>query len=841
MATNSFKRWLLISFGAALLLVAALSALAWALVDAELIRAEMSAALGREVRFSEISPDLFAIKIDRLIVGDTVGFDPDPLLECESISLRYSIFSVLTGKLLIHLVALEKPVIRIEVDTAGRSNVADLLAPRPEGSLFDLENLEVRQGRVGLNGLAAPLAIDGLDLAISNLSSAPYVVRSSFAFLAAPVTLIGTVDPATLATRMRVTTSGFPLDSAPVPASIMNPADLTLELDAEIEYMGDSGAFEGKGRIPGLASIAGKIAAAWPDPSAPTGRGELSITANADGLRRIAPLRAKLDELQAAGDLRVTVRIDGPLDALPSSIEGELLGFSVKPPGFASRLENLRGGFALSPSRLVLKGMNLEAAGSPLTVSGSIGLAKTELDLAVASPRADLKALAGLIEPSPLPAGLALAGPARLDLKLKGTPPNVDATGTVELLGARLNLADPKTELTAINGAVMLAGNEIRLQNLSCRLGGSSLAASGTIDRAKETLDVTLKADRMTLADLPVALGSDRLKLDGTASFDGRISGRMAAPTVVGRIAADRASIFEVPVTGIVAHLDYRGDKVALSDVKASALEGAVSGGAAVTLAGDRLPFSINLDLGGLSLPTTLQSIGAGNALAGGVAQGRLTLSGDGKNLATYNGSGLINAEGIAIPALPLLKTLGAVLGVPTSSLENFNGGSAAFTISGGKLILTRTFALTNEHVDLRFGGALGLDGSIDGLTMTAGLRDGILPAAIGGIPLAAVLDLKKEGGRTYIPLKVRGTLMTPSLAPDIKPANVATNLLRDRLGIDLGPITGGAPRAPASSEGTPGDPKKDTAAPEVAPPPSTPRDEAAGIIRDLFNRRRRE
>ena len=57
-----------------------------------------------------------------------------------------------------------------------------------------------------------------------------------------------------------------------------------------------------------------------------------------------------------------------------------------------------------------------------------------------------------------------------------------------------------------------------------------------------------------------------------------------------------------------------------LSEVKAEALEGALAGGAAVTLAGNRLPFSINLDLGGISLPKTLQLIGAGNALTGGVA-----------------------------------------------------------------------------------------------------------------------------------------------------------------------------------------------------------------------------
>jgi len=41
----------------------------------------------------------------------------------------------------------------------------------------------------------------------------------------------------------------------------MNPTGLTLDLDAEIAYAGDSGSFEGKGRIPGLAAIEGKLVA----------------------------------------------------------------------------------------------------------------------------------------------------------------------------------------------------------------------------------------------------------------------------------------------------------------------------------------------------------------------------------------------------------------------------------------------------------------------------------------------------------------------------------------------------------------------------------------------------
>ncbi|PIU47470.1 MAG: hypothetical protein COS94_07070 [Candidatus Hydrogenedentes bacterium CG07_land_8_20_14_0_80_42_17] len=841
----AFKKFLnlrvfLILFSIVVLLLIAVSATAWFLVDSNRIRIELGRQIGRNVEFKSISPGLLAIKIDRLVISDTNGFNSDSLIECDKFSLKYSIFSLFTGRLLVNNISLTRPIIHIEFDTSGHSNVEDILSKKTDKKLFDVKSIEVDEGKIILTGFNKTAVLSEVKTELFNMNGStsidgsPWFVKSNFNLNGAPVGITGRVTPATLASELKITAKRIALDFAPIPDSIMDPKGLTLDLDAEVGYAADSVSFKGKGNIQGLASLNGNIVIDWRESL--RGKGNISIIANTSGLRKIVPLKSKLDELEANGDLSVTVKIDGPLDKIPESVSGEFLSFDVRPPGFTSCLTNLRGAFSITPLRLTLTGVTLNAAGSPMTVSGFVLLSNSYLDLSLKSSRVELEKLLTLVKPSPLPPTLSVSGPARIDIALKGTSPDISATGTIELLGAVLNLTDPKTELSSINGNLKLSGSKLLISNMNCNLGRSLITADGTIDRAKETLDINVAADRLTLADIPIELGSERLKMDGTASFKGKVFGKLIAPGVDGRISADHATLFSVPITEMFGLVRYDGEKILVKELKAKALEGAVSGDVSATLAGNHLPFTLSLDLAGVSLPNSIRTITGSNAISGGIARGKLTLSGDGTNVSTYFGDGSITAEQISISAMPIFKTMSSVMGISANSLENFSGGNLVFTIRGGKLLFSKPLTISNQNIDLRFSGGIGLDGSISEMNILAGVKDGLLPSAISGIPLSSALGIKKENGKTYIPLKCIGSITSPTLVPDIDAGRAVTNIITDKLGVDLNNVIGNHSQNEPDVETNK---DKSTTETHAVEPEKTSPSNPLGIITDILKRRR--
>ncbi len=800
---------------------AAASAAAWFLLDPARLKSELGARLGRTVDFADASPGLFRIGVSKLVVGDTAGFDPDPLLACDELSLKYDLFSLLRGRLLVNELSLEAARIGVEFDSAGASNVADLVAPREGGPTFDLQVLRFSNSTILVKRPGQELLVERLEGSLANLASRPYSVDLSCVAAGAPASLTGTVDPESATARMKVKVEKLPLELLPVPPGIIDAAGLALTIDALVGASPDSGSFDGTLDIPGLARVTGDVAVDWT--GVPSAFGTLRARADAANLRRIHAVRAALDELKAAGGLEVAVRLDGPLENPPESATGEFLGFQIQPPGFTAPLSNLRGNFAASPRSIRLENVTLTALGENLAVSGGVALPGKELDLSISGRSVNLGTLSRLLEPSPLPSTLSLSGPATFELALKGPSSAPAASGTIRLENVTAVSADPNVKLDALKGQLDLAPGSVRLGGVTALLGGSPLAADGTVSLAEKKLDVTLKAERLDLATLPAALGSHSLDVSGAATFEGRLRGAISNPQVVGAFSSPAMKVYGVPVEALASNLAYDGEKISLSGFEAKVFGGTLSGEASATLAGDRLPFSLSLRGDALALLDVLRAATGSEKITGDLG-GSLTLSGEGTNTSTYAGGGNLRSQNISCAGLPLAAQVAPFLGIAPERLQSFQDVNHSFTIAGGRLVLSRPLVYANRHISLKFTGGLGLNGSLDGLNCVAGIPTSALPSRIGNSPLAAILGLKREGERTLVPFKLNGSFSAPGFSLDVRPENVVNELLQRGLGIEL--PTGGTAPAEAGSPAADEDKTKPGATPSTGNAAETPASE---------------
>lgn len=203
-----------------------------------------------------------------------------------------------------------------------------------------------------------------------------------------------------------------------------------------------------------------------------------------------------------------------------------LKGLSVKSDG---RFEN---------NRLNFKAVLSDAAGLLLNGSGNVQTgARTDLDLIVTGVVPMRLAAANVAAQ-----GIKLEGVANVDIRINGSPPLPDISGTVSTANARFIDARSGIAINKINADIGLSPTVATIRLLRGELStGGTLAAEGTIgtrieDGLPADLSLSVRNGRYTDGDLVTAsLGGD-LTLKGPIVAGGVLGGRIDFGKVTVRI-----------------------------------------------------------------------------------------------------------------------------------------------------------------------------------------------------------------------------------------------------------------------------------------------------------------
>ena len=350
-------KWILIAAGALVLLLAgALVALPW-LVDVPRVQAYIataaSQALGRPVRFTSLSVTALptpSVRLKGLQVAEDPKFGTQPFLVVEEGRFRMRIRPLLSGRVELTDLTLEKPRVEIIDDGTGRLNVASLgpaatpgrPAPRPPAGSAPAGAAAATISQVRLKDGVARVVRRGANALDLRLEDINVVVRPAGDTFALEGT--GRLEPGGLKLTLSQTTLQLPpgraLGDAPLRATVaVRGADVAGLVKAFVATPALRGPVEGTLRVAGTISH-------------PTAQGDLAFSGLTVSERRPSCPAPPERQLQL-GEVRVPLAFTlARLDAAPLS--ARVAGGTVS----ARAALNLTAG-AVSLNDMTVKGVEL--------------------------------------------------------------------------------------------------------------------------------------------------------------------------------------------------------------------------------------------------------------------------------------------------------------------------------------------------------------------------------------------------------------------------------------------------------------------------------------------------
>ena len=427
--------------------VMALVFLAKSLITVERVKSlvlpKVEQALHRKVTLGDVQVGLFSgIELHDLVVADLDG--SEPLLRIDLVKLRYQLLPLLSRKVVIDEVLVQKPRLLLVRKEDGTLNIADLLAAaaKPadkkapaepssaagDGSAIDLlvalANVDdgrlllvdrlvsqTSPARVELTGLTTRLT------AFSLQGDLPVSLRG--ALNGAPFSLDGTVRPADKSGRLQVEIQGLDLTSFAPYYRAKIPGELrAAKFDLKTSFDGNAEVFSLRGPI-ALRDLSLRLDAfpkapfermtvqADVDLAADLGKGVLTVAkgdVDFSGIRLAAT--GQLRNLKAAPEADFKVQLPGldlrqALAVLPSGLQGQAAAY--EPAGTLRGSLVLKGRLAdgkkmLRSAEFTLDQVQGSIAGVRPSVDGSLRLsgdqlAADALTLRVGSDTARIKLL----------------------------------------------------------------------------------------------------------------------------------------------------------------------------------------------------------------------------------------------------------------------------------------------------------------------------------------------------------------------------------------------------------------------------------------------------------------
>ncbi len=761
-------------------------------------------ALGREVQFGGVGVHLLprpAVELRDVRVAGAPG-DSTPLLQMDRVALRPRILPLLRRQVLVDAVILDRPVLRVAVDSSGVSNLPELSGgdTSPTGSgraaAFAVRRLDIhdgsmeytdaRKGTVRLDGVQQRLSVSG-ELRGGQLGSVETDGELDVAALSA--SLPGVLAVPIEGVRVRLEHLGTldrRADVLQIERLKLRVQDIELEGSGRIDHMADSLARTVDFRLETGRFDIGRLLASLP-----------------------ATLRERAEEaghaLDAGGEARISARVQG---AAGSGRRPDIAGMltlsgaslALRPGGEV--VSGLRGDIAFSLDSLSSERLTGSLTGRPMALAFRVSDPAAPQGRMAFRGALDLARLDAL---GLLPDSVDAKGTVALDVRAAGSVMHpsgaaVDGQATPSDVVVRTPSSGQPARLAS--GRLVLAGRDLRGEALRATLGSSDVTADF---RLRDWLAFALH-DSTKLPALDFDARSKRLDLDALRPdpspyrYSQLFWARMRGTKVNGMTAeqaADSAGLGlpdlpRIALNGRLRAATLRNGGTDFQDVdlsvggRAGQLEVRAGSfrmlGGGVQLAGElgspatpgaAHPLRLKFQVRDVGIEPFLQRFTAfrDNLTGGMLLVGDARLAVDDHLLPereSVAGDGQITLSDGRLVGWPVLRALAQRLGAQGLDTLAFKQWDGSLRFAGPRLLL-RDSRLRAGDADIELAGWFDVNGSLDigGTIMAPGEWAARLPGNAGRLAAAGA----RPDGRIPIGVAITGTAAKPGLKLDFSEA----------------------------------------------------------------------
>ena len=633
----------------------------------DLLVSQIEQSLGRKITVGEINTgfsDGLGIRLKNASVGDDKSFSDSEFISASDIQINVEIIPLLSKKINITKLILNRPLINIIKNKGGKYNFesigSDLKSNKKEnksdtsnkasGPPLFASSIVIKQGQINYldEKSETEFQIQKTNLGIKDLGfDKKVLVNLEAAILASEpnIKIGGIFGPVTSElsfskmpakgnleiTELDINTlkKFLPIIKEYIPPGL----DISGPLNAKLKF---SGALDSI-TLTNIKMNASVFGATVPNfelsgSIGPIGENRKNFSldtqfslqnANLSKLRNFSLIKDSLDNsLSTQGTLDFSGKISGTpenlefsavrLDATASRLA--VIGKFLKPKNAPFVIT---GGGKISNSVIELKSSEIKLDTLKLNASGKIHRGTTNLiNLLVRSNKIDL---ANMRETFPSikeynPSGRVELLQTNLTGELgKGQVPQIN--GSLLLTDVTIYPPSFPKPISNINTKVNFTGKSANIKDMSLNLGKSNLNISSKIDNFSPlVLSYTVTSAELHLSDISKEKSqTDKSEVIKQLVCEGKVSKKFDSMTVKGNLSSSEAKLSDYELQDIKTNFNLIGETLKIEDFSLKAYEGVLKGKASYSLGQDS-DFSIISNVRGLNLNNFLSSLNSEDA-----------------------------------------------------------------------------------------------------------------------------------------------------------------------------------------------------------------------------------
>lgn len=728
-----------------------------------MIQPRIEAAIQRKVEIQDVSVSIFGglgADVEGVKIYNPPGFSRDEFVEFKTLSIRVKFWPLFRKRIEMKKLILDQPVIALEKDINGVSNVDDLIKGEGGIALFPLafEQMKIKNGKLILLDQAKPAQIllsqinqearFSLDKTMENGKSSG---KLSIAEIEVSLSHLKKEIPELSFSLEHEVTYNLPKDS-------LNIDELTIALG--------KASFDLKGRIKNLTT---------------SPAGDLSLSSDKIKIEDVLdwvpkPEDSPLNEIEGAGNSKITADFAGEfkLDPLPL-FTGQIVLSDVK-----IKSAQLDYPFEMSYGQVDFD----QKALSFFTSQGKIKDAKIEISAVVDNYQdpdlaAELKSdfdLKLLKELKKIPEQIEAKGKVRVDLKAFGKAKKTEDlkfSGGIWLKDAKIGVPFLGVPVEDLDADLALKEDELRLNAISLKMGRSSASLQGSV---RQALPYFLK-QKEEIPLIEFSLNSPLLNLDEilpskkpeSKEEKGKQDTLMLpAIEAAGQINVQKLVFRDVELSDVMANVKVSQGIINVDNVVSKVYSGSLGGKALCDLNDpEHVRFDMQVNASKIEANDFLSRF----TLFKDHLYGKLDISanftGRGNEADDVKSSlfatGKMSVEQGKLVNWDLLNLLGEYLQVKEAKDYQIRNLKNTFLIQNQRVHFDEFFTSTKD-ADWQVSGSVGFDGSLDyavGATLSSEFSKRF--DALGEISEY----LKNDAGRVVIDLKLKGTTKKPEFTLD--------------------------------------------------------------------------
>ncbi len=791
------KTWLVILSIPIVLLVGAAVALKLYFTSERLkalVIPRMEEATARSISIGDIGLSVFpsiAIHIDSLSVANRTGhgFSEQPLLSLERLVLDLRIIPLLSGRLEIPTVVLQRPRLLLEVSTDGvrnyRAENRRSAAPdtgtsttAPKGTALLLSNLQVVDGAIDM--------LDHQENSATRLHGFNYQMSIDLPAAANQARIQGTTT---------INDLSYGTLSSTLIAGLHLTIDHTLlyELDKDmLSVQRGEGSLE---RIP--LRLSGTIANLTGNPEP-----NLVISAEKVSIPEILSLAPKeylerTEGLRGMGSAQIKIIVSGVItDTTKADLTG-VISTSDASVQFARLPKpitkiSLAADFTRTRTKQQFRLTQFSARLGENPIAATMTINNFDNPTLTLSAQGSL-ALAELKDYYPLEEGTKLSGSLKADVNINGkvgAPAEMKASGTFECKDVAVKTPGTSSPVHSLNGTITFNNQIVESKKLSMQIGASDLTLAFWLKNYLSLLreskaapnavaNLTLTSNHLVTSDLTGEPPPDNQPSDKAGKGSQQKSG-LPLPNVDMDIAATigRLTMEKFELQNVRSTLTVRRGVLKIQNLSCNTFGGSVITRGTIDMQKrDRPTFDLALDVNGVNANALLSNFTSFGRLLNGKLTLNTTMRGtldDTLGLVTQalTGQGRAQVENGNLTGFKVNSAIASMFSLPDLQQINFKDWANTFSISNGRINI-KDLTITALGADYVVNGSQGLDGSLDYTMAILLSQEASNKVSVPGFAGEALKFFKDESGRVRLDLTVGGMSTNPAVTLDTRQAKL--------------------------------------------------------------------